>query len=92
MGFSRQEYWSGVQCPPSGIEPASFTTSALVGRFFTTSAIWEMQSFIQVPAQKYQLLLEAFPVPDPPLSVTVSPLITGPKQLVCPFMSHVIIS
>ena len=57
MGFPRQEYWSGVLCPPPGdlpdpgIEPASFTTPALVGRFFTCSATWEVQSFIQVPAQ-----------------------------------------
>ena len=38
MGFSRQEYWSGLPCPPpgdlpdSGIEPAS---PALASRFFT---------------------------------------------------------
>ena len=43
-GFSRQEYWSGLLCPPlgdlpdPGIEP---TSPALVGRFFTTSIIWE---------------------------------------------------
>ena len=42
MGFSRQEYWSGLPCPPSGdlpdpgIEPASLTSSALAGGFFTT--------------------------------------------------------
>ena len=42
MGFSRQEYWSGLPCPPSGdlpdpgIEPASLASPALVGRFFTT--------------------------------------------------------
>ena len=43
MGFSRQEYWSGLPCPPpgdlpnEGIETASLTSPALVGRFFTTS-------------------------------------------------------
>ena len=47
MGFSRQEYWSGLLCPPSGdlpnpgIKPASLVSSALAGRFFTTSAPWE---------------------------------------------------
>ena len=47
MRFSRQEYWSGLPCPPPGdlpypgIEPASFTSLALTGRFFTTSTIWE---------------------------------------------------
>ena len=43
MGFPRQEYWSGLPCPPPGdlpdpgIEPASLTSPALAGRFFTTS-------------------------------------------------------
>ena len=27
MGFSRQEYWSGLPCPSPGIEPASWTFS-----------------------------------------------------------------
>ena len=40
MGFSRQEYWSGLPCPPAGglaypgIQPES---PALKGRFFNTS-------------------------------------------------------
>ena len=44
MGFSRQEYWSGLPCPPSGalpdpgIKPASLMSPALAGRFFTTNA------------------------------------------------------
>ena len=48
MGFSRQEYWSGLPYPPPGdlpnpgIEPMSFTSPALAGRFFTTSATWEV--------------------------------------------------
>ena len=47
MGFSRQEYWSGLPCPPPGdlldpgIEPVSLTCPALAGGFFTTSATWE---------------------------------------------------
>ena len=47
VGFSRQEYWSGLPCPPSGdlpdpgIEPASLMPPALAGRFFPTAAIWE---------------------------------------------------
>ena len=47
MGFSRQEYWSGLPCPTPGdlpdpgIEPESLTSPALAGRFFTTSATWE---------------------------------------------------
>ena len=37
MGFSRQEYWSGLPCPPPGnlpdpgIKPASFGSPALAG-------------------------------------------------------------
>ena len=47
MGFSRQEYWSGLQfpsprdLPDPGIEPASVISPALAGGFFTTSAPWE---------------------------------------------------
>ena len=42
MDFSRQEYWSELPFPPSGdfpdpgIEPASLTSPALAGGFFTT--------------------------------------------------------
>ena len=42
-GFFRQEYWNGLLCPPPGdlpdpgIQPASFLSPALAGRFFTTS-------------------------------------------------------
>ena len=42
MGFPRQEYWNGLPFPPSGdlsnpgMEPASPTSPALAGRFFTT--------------------------------------------------------
>ena len=49
MGFSRQEYWSGVPCPPPGdlpkpgINPTSLTSPAVVCEFFTTSATWEAQ-------------------------------------------------
>ena len=44
MGFSRQEYWSGLLCPPPEdlpnprIEPASLISAALAGGFFTTGA------------------------------------------------------
>ena len=47
MGFPRQEYWSGLPCPPpgdlsdSGIKPASLKPPALAGRFFITSATWD---------------------------------------------------
>ena len=47
VGFSRQEYWSGLPCPPPedpsdpGIEPMSLTSPALAGVFFTSSTTWE---------------------------------------------------
>ena len=51
MGFSRQEYWSGLMCPPPrdlpdlGIElhvQLSWSPALAVG-FFTTATIWEAQ-------------------------------------------------
>ena len=47
MGFSRQEYWSGLPCLPlgdlssPGIKPESLASPALVGEFFTTNATWK---------------------------------------------------
>ena len=41
VGFSRQELWSGLPCPPPGdlpnlgTEPTSLMSPALVGTFFT---------------------------------------------------------
>ena len=47
MGLSRQEYWTGLPCPPPGdlpdpgIEPVSPVSPTLAGGFFTTSATWK---------------------------------------------------
>ena len=47
IGFSRQEYWSGLLCPSPGdlpgpgIEPVSLMSPALAGGFSTTNATWE---------------------------------------------------
>ena len=47
MGFSRQEYWSGLACPfpgnlpDPGIEPVSLMSPALAGVFFTTATTSE---------------------------------------------------
>ena len=52
MGFSKQEYWSGLPSPPpgdppdSGINPTSLMSSALVGGFFTTSKTWEDSTWL----------------------------------------------
>ena len=51
MGFSTQEYWSGLPChppgdlPDPGIEPSSLMSPALAGRFFTSGATWEARVF-----------------------------------------------
>ena len=48
MGFSRQEYWNGLQCPPPGylsnpgIKPTSLMSPALAGVSFITSSTWEV--------------------------------------------------
>ena len=52
MGFSRQEYWSGLPCPPSGnlpdpgIKLMSLMSPALADWFFTTSTTWEAPTLI----------------------------------------------
>ena len=49
MGFSRQEYCSGLPFPPPGdlsnprIKSASLSSPALAGGFFATVATWEAQ-------------------------------------------------
>ena len=49
VGFSRQEYWSGQQCPSPGdlpepgTEPESLLSPAWAGVFLITSATWEAQ-------------------------------------------------
>ena len=57
MGFPRQEYWSGLPCPPPGdfpdpgIELTSLTSLALAGGFFTTPATCtenQIISFFQI--------------------------------------------
>ena len=50
MGFSRQEYWSGLpfpapeDLPNTGIKPTSLLPPTLAGGSFTASATWEAQS------------------------------------------------
>ena len=59
IGFSRQECWYGLLCPPPGdlpdpeIEPESLMSPALDSRFFTTCATWEaLLGWLTVPKQK----------------------------------------
>ena len=51
MGFSRQEWWGGLPCPPPGdlpnprIKARSLILPAMAGKFFTTSATWKAHIF-----------------------------------------------
>ena len=46
MGLSREEYWSGLPCPPPGnlpdsvMKPLYLMSPALAGEFFTASTTW----------------------------------------------------
>ena len=52
IGFSRQEYWSGLPCSPPGdlpnpgIELVFLTSPALAGGFFITSTAWETREYV----------------------------------------------
>ena len=54
MGFSRQEYWSGLPCPPPEdlpnprIKPMSLMSPALADELFITSATWEAISLVTI--------------------------------------------
>ena len=62
VGFSRQEYWSGVPFTSPGdlldpgIKPASLKSPALAGRFFIISATWEVPLVIAAAAAAAKLL------------------------------------
>ena len=54
MRFSRQEYCSGLSCPPPGnlpdpgMDPMLFKSFVLAGAFFTTRATWKVpKSYLQ---------------------------------------------
>ena len=57
-GFSRQEYWSGLSCPPPrdflvpGFELTSLMSPALASRFFITNATWEAPKLL-MDSQNY---------------------------------------
>ena len=59
MGFSRQEYWSGLPFPPpgdladQGIEPVSLMSPALTCGFFITNTTWEAPASM-TPRCKFQ--------------------------------------
>ena len=65
MGFSRQEYWNGLPCPPlgdlpdPGVELTSLTSPAVVGGFFITGDTWETLTLVCITC--FFSLLTTFP-------------------------------
>ena len=63
MGFSRQEYWSGLPCPPPEnlpdpkIKPTSLMSPALAGVFFTTKLLGKPLSWYKLWASLSRLIL-----------------------------------
>ena len=63
MEFFRQEYWSGLLCPPPGvltnpgIKHKYLTSPALAGGFLTTNATWEAQPILSLYIYFAQLCL-----------------------------------
>ena len=80
MGFSRQEYWSGLplptpgDLPDPGIEPASLASPVFAGRFFTTApskslTCFKVVFYTQIPTDFWQIYLgNGFPVSYEPQS------------------------
>ena len=54
MGFSRQEHWNGLPCPPPGdlpnpgIEPISLMPPALMGEFFSPLFTGPISKYSQI--------------------------------------------
>ena len=66
VGFSRQEYWSGLpfptprDLPHPGIKPASLASPALAGKIFTPCAIWEaLSNLCQLGIRDKEMILRA---------------------------------
>ena len=65
MGFARQEYWSGLPCPPPGdlpdpgIKPVSLMSPALAGGFFPISTPWEAPSEVHMRFYYIQVFCDA---------------------------------
>ena len=66
LGFSRQEHQSGLPHPPPGdlpdpgMEPESLRSPTMAGRFFTTSATWEICSLEEQDIQVHWAELEQY--------------------------------
>ena len=90
MGFSRQEYWSGLpfpsprDLPNPGIKPRS---PALAGRFFTSHATREAQGGILVLPSHVQLFVTLWTAAlQASLSFTNSVTLSNHLILCCPLL------
>ena len=74
MGFSRQECWSGLPCPPRGdlpnwgIQLASACVSCIAGVFFATSTTWEAHYTWFV---KFSSVTQSFPTLFDPMDCSM---------------------
>ena len=63
MGFSRQEYWSGLpfsspgDLPNPGIKPTSLMFPALAGGIFTTSSTWFSRNIERLHEKKVMVIV-----------------------------------
>ena len=70
MGFSRQEYCSGLLCslprdlPNPGIKPMSLTSPALASGFFTTSAPGKFQVYTHVHSKDGRLFCPPYVIQE----------------------------
>ena len=100
MGFSRQEYWSGLPCPPPGdlpqpgIKPASPAASILQADSLLLS-FWGSSVFLQALLKSAVLKAEPLPMSElvlltPSRTQLESSLITEPV-LVHPFLNSMLL-
>ena len=67
QGFSRQEHWSGLPCPPPGDLPnpgiisASLTSPTLADGFFTTNPTWKAYNTHNIAITNFFLVCKSFP-------------------------------
>ena len=85
LEFSRQEYWSGLPCPPPGylfdpeIKSKALISPALAGGFFTTSTTWEAPYVCQCLPISSSLPYITITTPY----LNCHHLLVGPLQIVC---------
>ena len=67
MGFSRQEYWSGLPCPPPGdlpepgINPMSLMSPTLAGGFYITSITYIWWCYLKFSFSLHKWKARSFP-------------------------------